>query len=219
MDFPDEIGCLGTKAEAEFLNENCDENCHENGLLLQGAEELVTDDDDEIDVDELEKRMWRDRIRLRRIKEQQKLKCSMQQGSDRTTNFTQNSRPFSQEQAARRKKMSRAHDGILKYMLKMMEVCKAQAFVYGIIPEKGKPVSGASDNIRAWWKEKVRFDRNGPAAIAMYQTRNSDLLKKKRYANATDGNCDGNDDGNDVITPFSVFASGSSKSMRFSFLI
>ncbi|KAJ7518310.1 hypothetical protein O6H91_21G063500 [Diphasiastrum complanatum] len=65
--------------------------------------------------------------------------------------------------------MSRAHDGILKYMLKMMEVCKAQGFVYGIIPQKGKPVSGASDNIRAWWKDKVRFDRNGPAAIAKFQ--------------------------------------------------
>lgn len=77
----------------------------------------------------------------------------------------------SQEQA-RRKKMSRAQDGILKYMLKMMEVCNAQGFVYGIIPEKGKPVTGASDNLRAWWKEKVRFDRNGPAAIAKYQADN-----------------------------------------------
>ncbi|KAE8733788.1 Protein ETHYLENE INSENSITIVE 3 [Hibiscus syriacus] len=78
----------------------------------------------------------------------------------------------SQEQA-RKKKMSRAQDGILKYMLKMMEVCKAQGFVYGIIPEKGKPVTGASDNLREWWKDKVRFDRNGPAAISMYQADNS----------------------------------------------
>lgn len=69
--------------------------------------------------------------------------------------------------------MSRAQDGILKYMLKMMEVCKAQGFVYGIIPEKGKPVSGASDNLREWWKDKVRFDRNGPAAIAKYQAENA----------------------------------------------
>lgn len=69
--------------------------------------------------------------------------------------------------------MSRAQDGILKYMLKMMEVCKAQGFVYGIIPEKGKPVTGASDNLREWWKDKVRFDRNGPAAIAKYQADNS----------------------------------------------
>lgn len=51
-----------------------------------------------------------------------------------------------------------------------MEVCKVRGFVYGIIPEKGKPVSGSSDNIReAWWKEKVKFDKNGAAAaIAKY---------------------------------------------------
>ncbi|KAK3011669.1 hypothetical protein RJ639_010682 [Escallonia herrerae] len=118
--------------------------------------------DDEIDVDELERRMWRDRMLLRRLKEQNKGKEGLDTVKQRQ----------SQEQA-RRKKMSRAQDGILKYMLKMMEVCKAQGFVYGIIPEKGKPVSGASDNLRAWWKEKVRFDRNGPAAIAKYQADHS----------------------------------------------
>nr|POF18871.1 ethylene insensitive 3-like 3 protein [Quercus suber] len=32
---------------------------------------------------------------------------------------------------------SRAQDGILKYMLKLMEVCKARGFVYGIMPKKG----------------------------------------------------------------------------------
>ncbi|GMN59259.1 hypothetical protein TIFTF001_028347 [Ficus carica] len=115
--------------------------------------------DEEMDVDELERRMWRDRMLLRRLKEQNKGK----QGAD-------NARQRQSLEQARRKKMSRAQDGILKYMLKMMEVCKAQGFVYGIIPEKGKPVSGASDNLRAWWKEKVRFDRNGPAAIAKYQS-------------------------------------------------
>lgn len=128
------------------------------------AENLQDDDDseEEIDVAELERRMWRDRIRLHRLKEQNQendaANCAKQKQS--------------QEQA-RRKKMSRAQDAILKYMLKMMEVCKAQGFVYGIIPEKGKPVSGASDNLRAWWKEKVKFDRNGPAAIAKYQADNS----------------------------------------------
>ncbi|KAJ4847339.1 hypothetical protein Tsubulata_026781, partial [Turnera subulata] len=101
--------------------------------------------DEEMDVDELERRMWRDRMLLRRLKEQSKNKECVDNAKQRQ----------SQEQA-RRKKMSRAQDGILKYMLKMMEVCKAQGFVYGIIPEKGKPVSGASDNLRAWWKEKVR---------------------------------------------------------------
>ncbi|WRX34467.1 Ethylene insensitive 3 - like 3 [Theobroma cacao] len=105
--------------------------------------------------------MWRDKMRLKRLKEQNKGKEGIDIAKQRQ----------SQEQA-RRKKMSRAQDGILKYMLKMMEVCKAQGFVYGIIPEKGKPVTGASDNLREWWKDKVRFDRNGPAAIAKYQADN-----------------------------------------------
>ncbi|KAL5565663.1 hypothetical protein UlMin_028827 [Ulmus minor] len=118
--------------------------------------------DEEMDVDELERRMWRDRMLLRRLKEQNKGK----QGVD-------NAKQRQSQEQARRKKMSRAQDGILKYMLKMMEVCKAQGFVYGIIPEKGKPVTGASDNLRAWWKERVRFDRNGPAAIAKYQADHS----------------------------------------------
>ncbi|CAN1251469.1 Protein ETHYLENE INSENSITIVE 3 [Linum perenne] len=119
-------------------------------------------DEEEIDVDELERRMWRDKMRLKKLKEQTKSKEGIDVAKQRQ----------SQEQA-RRKKMSRAQDGILKYMLKMMEVCKAQGFVYGIIPEKGKPVTGASDNLREWWKDKVRFDRNGPAAIAKYQADNS----------------------------------------------
>ncbi|XP_042063551.1 ETHYLENE INSENSITIVE 3-like 1 protein isoform X2 [Salvia splendens] len=137
---------------------------------LKGSQELepvgeVDGDysDEEMDVDELEKRMWRDRMLMKRLKEQKKSK-------DRTDDGAKQRQ--SQEQA-RRKKMSRAQDGILKYMLKMMEVCKAQGFVYGIIPEKGKPVTGASDNLRAWWKEKVRFDRNGPAAIARSEAEHS----------------------------------------------
>ncbi|KAL1558291.1 Ethylene insensitive 3 [Salvia divinorum] len=116
--------------------------------------------DEEIDVDELEKRMWRDKMRWKRLKE-------MSKGKEGVDCVKQKQHSHSQEQS-RRKKMSRAQDGILKYMLKMMEVCNAQGFVYGIIPENGKPVSGASDNLREWWKEKVRFDRNGPAAIAKY---------------------------------------------------
>ncbi|XP_041002927.1 putative ETHYLENE INSENSITIVE 3-like 4 protein [Juglans microcarpa x Juglans regia] len=64
--------------------------------------------------------------------------------------------------------MSRAQDSILKYMVKIMEVCKARGFVYGIVPEKGKPVTGSSDSLREWWKEKVRFDQNSPLAIAEF---------------------------------------------------
>ena len=72
------------------------------------------------------------------------------------------------QEASRRKKMSRAQDSVLKYMMKIMEVCNAQGFVYGIVPEKGKPVTGSSDSLREWWKEKVKFDQNAPGAIAKY---------------------------------------------------
>jgi ethylene-insensitive protein 3 len=116
--------------------------------------------DEDIEPEDLERRMWKDRIKLKRLKEKQKLEARQ---------AAEKQKPRQSSDQARRKKMSRAQDGILKYMLKLMEVCKARGFVYGIIPEKGKPVSGSSDNIRAWWKEKVRFDRNGPAAIAKYE--------------------------------------------------
>ncbi|VVA95190.1 unnamed protein product [Arabis nemorensis] len=116
--------------------------------------------DEEIDAEDLERRMWKDRVRLKRIKERQKVGSQGAQTKEA---------PKKISDQAQRKKMSRAQDGILKYMLKLMEVCKVRGFVYGIIPEKGKPVSGSSDNIRAWWKEKVKFDKNGPAAIAKYE--------------------------------------------------
>ncbi|EEF32182.1 protein ETHYLENE INSENSITIVE 3 [Ricinus communis] len=154
----DEIGFCG---DMDFFSSSLGED-----VAAQQAEHEPTVEDDysdeEIDVDELERRMWRDKMRLKKLKEQNKSKEGIDMAKQRQ----------SQEQA-RRKKMSRAQDGILKYMLKMMEVCKAQGFVYGIIPEKGKPVTGASDNLREWWKDKVRFDRNGPAAIAKYQADNS----------------------------------------------
>ncbi|XP_062215739.1 protein ETHYLENE-INSENSITIVE 3-like 1a [Phragmites australis] len=129
-------------------------------------------DDDVEDIEELERRMWRDRMKLKRLRDLQQSRGKDQAAGGGGAGDG-SSKPRQSQEQARRKKMSRAQDGILKYMLKMMEVCRAQGFVYGIIPEKGKPVSGASDNLRAWWKEKVRFDRNGPAAIAKYQADNA----------------------------------------------
>ncbi|XP_057728992.1 ETHYLENE INSENSITIVE 3-like 3 protein isoform X1 [Arachis stenosperma] len=132
--------------------------------------------DEEIEAEELERRMWKDRIKLKRLKEKQKI--AAQQAAEKA-------KPRHTTDQARRKKMSRAQDGILKYMLKLMEVCKARGFVYGIIPEKGKPVSGSSDNIRAWWKEKVKFDKNGPAAITKYE---AECLAMSEADNNRNGN-------------------------------
>ncbi|KAL3620429.1 hypothetical protein CASFOL_035341 [Castilleja foliolosa] len=147
---------------------------------IRGDDDNIEDkdvSDEEIEPEELEKRMWKDRVKLKRLKERQKL--AIQQAAEKQ-------KGKSTTDQARRKKMARAQDGILKYMLKLMEVCKARGFVYGIIPEKGKPVSGASDNIRAWWKEKVKFDKNGPAAICKYD---AECLSR---VNGSAGNKNGN---------------------------
>ncbi|KAK1429095.1 hypothetical protein QVD17_11297 [Tagetes erecta] len=154
----------------------------DNGSDIEGddirCENIAEKDvsDEEIDAEDLERRMWKDRIKLKRLKEKQKILA--QQAAEK-----QKAKQTSDQ--ARRKKMSRAQDGILKYMLKLMEVCKARGFVYGIIPEKGKPVSGSSDNLRAWWKEKVKFDKNGPAAITKYDT---DCISKGQGAGCQNGN-------------------------------
>lgn len=126
------------------------------------CENLTENDvsDEEIEEEDLARRMWKDKIRLKRIREHQKL--AAQQAA-------QKPKPKHPSDQALRKKMSRAQDGILKYMLKLVEVCNARGFVYGIVPDKGKPVSGASDNLRAWWKETVKFDKDGPAAITLYE--------------------------------------------------
>lgn len=134
--------------------------------------------DEEIEAEDLKMRMWKDCIKLKRIKEREKL--AAQEAAEK-----QKLKPKQISNQAQRKKMSRAQDGILKYMLKLMEVCKARGFVYGIIPEKGKPVSGASDNVRAWWKEKVKFDKNGPLAIAKHE---AEALAKDKGNGSQKGN-------------------------------
>lgn len=105
-----------------------------------------------ITIEELETRIWRDRMLLKKLKDERK----------------ERDKGKSQEQL-KKETISRSQDRILRYMLEMMEVCDVRGFVYGIIPEKGKPMSGSSENLRGWWKERVKFDRNGPAAIEKFE--------------------------------------------------
>ncbi|KAG9451594.1 hypothetical protein H6P81_011559 [Aristolochia fimbriata] len=123
-------------------------------------EREVEEEGDEMDMNELKKRMWKDRMRLRRLEEQR----ISRRGGGIDKNDDHKALTEAAEKQSRRKKMARSQDAILKYMLKMMEVCKAKGFVYGIMPEIGKPVTGSSDNLREWWKEVVRFDRSAPVA-------------------------------------------------------
>ncbi|KAG8383496.1 hypothetical protein BUALT_Bualt04G0019300 [Buddleja alternifolia] len=112
-------------------------------------------EDERISYDDLKERMWKDRMRMQKLK------------AKRVTDEDEPESKLKLEQS-RRKKMSRAQDTILKYMVKIMEVCNGQGFVYGIVPEKGKPVTGSSESLREWWKEKARFDQSAPVAIAEF---------------------------------------------------
>ncbi|WMV19823.1 hypothetical protein MTR67_013208 [Solanum verrucosum] len=117
----------------------------------------VGDDEENVSYNDLKKRMWKDRMKLQKLKAKRDM-SSFKDECDETQ--------AKQEEQSRRKKMSRAQDSILKYMVKIMEVCEGQGFVYGIVGEKGKPVSGSSDSLREWWREKVRFEQSAPAVIA-----------------------------------------------------
>ncbi|RYQ83374.1 hypothetical protein Ahy_B10g102032 [Arachis hypogaea] len=112
----------------------------------------TTAEDEIIDYEDLKKRIWKDRVLLQKMKE----KLNMDESDNKKA----------KQEASRKKKMSRAQDSVLKYMVKIMEVCKARGFVYGIVPENGKPITGSSDSLREWWKENIRFDQTAPKAIA-----------------------------------------------------
>ena len=125
--------------------------------------------EEEMEIEELEKKIWKDKQRLKKLKEMSKNglgRASLKQPPD--------------DEHSRKRMMYQAQDGILKYMSKTMERCKAKGFVYGVVFENGRTVTGSSDNLRGWLRDQVRFDRNGPAAI----------LKHQREINlsSTDGN-------------------------------
>ncbi|KAK7387514.1 hypothetical protein VNO78_28374 [Psophocarpus tetragonolobus] len=132
-------------------------------LINKEMEAYEKEEEESIEYEQLKKRMWKDRILLQKLKEQR----DKEEGDVEA-----------KEEALRRKKMSRAQDSVLKYMVKIMEVCNARGFVYGIIPEKGKAVSGSSDSLREWWKDQIRFDQNAPVAISNYLPLPLPLLEK-----------------------------------------
>ncbi|KAF8089301.1 hypothetical protein N665_0510s0014 [Sinapis alba] len=126
---------------------------------------------EEISYDDLKKRMWKDRNLMCKLKQQQKDNHDHSYPSSFTSPPSSSSSAIVRRaEASRRKKMARSQDSVLKYMMKIMEVCKARGFVYGIVPEKGKPVTGSSDSLRRWWKENVQFDQTAPTAVSDYLT-------------------------------------------------
>ncbi|KAK8963905.1 Protein ETHYLENE INSENSITIVE 3 [Platanthera guangdongensis] len=102
-------------------------------------------------IEHLERRIWRDQLRLQRMREKQKQK-ELAAGEEQSTNRSY-------------KNLSRTQDSLLKYMLQLTDECNAQGYVFGIITESGKSIAGSSDTLRPWWKHKVRFHHSAPAAI------------------------------------------------------
>ncbi|KAJ8480561.1 hypothetical protein OPV22_024288 [Ensete ventricosum] len=135
----------------------------EEAAVAVVAEEEENDDDDGsenegiIYVAEVEKQMWKDQPLWKKLKQR---RGKQQGGSSGALVETL------AKERSRRWRMSRAQDVVLRCMLNMMQHCSARGFVYGIVPERGDPVTGSSENLRSWWKDSVAFDRNAPAAIA-----------------------------------------------------
>jgi len=133
----------------------------EEMMGISNSEEMSEDSDVEaISHANLKKRMWKDQMRMRKFKA---AKAAVESKGDAIANINLTS--AAREQQSRQKKMLRAQDAILKYMNKIMEVCKGKGFVYGIIPERGKPVSGSSDSLREWWQESVWLNQSAPTAF------------------------------------------------------
>lgn len=155
------------------IGTNTNEGFHLEFDDLRGRELTENEvSDEEMDPSEIAIRGWKG-VRLK------------ERGMVTGLEDLESSEPRPATEQARRKKISRAQDGILKYMLKLMEVCNARGFVYGIILDTGKPVSGASDNLRAWWKEKVKFDKFSIPAIEQFELDN--LATENLQADGGDG--------------------------------
>ncbi|CAI8586627.1 unnamed protein product [Vicia faba] len=83
---------------------------------------VVEDDynDEEMDVDELERRMWREKMRLKRLKEQTNSREGIDAAKERQFQEHARMKKMSRAQEhAMRKKMSRAQDGVFKYKPKL----------------------------------------------------------------------------------------------------
>uniref|UniRef100_A0ACD5Z1M7 Uncharacterized protein n=1 Tax=Avena sativa TaxID=4498 RepID=A0ACD5Z1M7_AVESA len=124
--------------------------------------------DESLEISDLKKRMWKDQMLLTKLEGRAGARgvaapsrASMP-GSGGGAGAGQEEPP---DVRCRRKAMLRAQDGVLRHMLRMMEACNAQGFVYGVIDEAGEPMSGSSDSLRGWWKENVSFDRAGPMGL------------------------------------------------------
>ncbi|KAH0853305.1 hypothetical protein HID58_093316 [Brassica napus] len=131
---------------------------------LEPLTPVEEEEEEVISYDDLKRRMWKDRNLMEKLKQQKR-------HSNDVVSLASH-----RAEASRRKKMARSQDSVLKYMMKIMEVCKAKGFVYGIVPDKGKPITGSSDSLRRWWKETVHVSSSAMGKPDDYDSNWMDYL-------------------------------------------
>lgn len=83
---------------------------------LEPLTPVEEEEEEVISYDDLKRRMWKDRNLMEKLKQQKR-------HSNDVVSLASH-----RAEASRRKKMARSQDSVLKYMMKIMEVCKAKGF-------------------------------------------------------------------------------------------
>lgn len=128
------------------------------GTLLEGG---ATNNKTKMEM--LEERIQSDKASLKLLKE-----IMRQQANPK--------RQCELHELARERKARRLHNKILKSMVKLVQEDLAQGFSFGIVTNHGKSIVASSENLREWWKEKVKFQENAPRAIEKFGKRNNPIL-------------------------------------------
>lgn len=130
--------------------------------LPQGNDVEIVASIEETVIKGLRLRVWNDIARLKRLKEFHRYKIKKLR-QNRVIGIDHS-------QAQQRKKLARIHGKILNEALELMEEGDVKGFVFGLVPchWHSKPITGCSTNLRSWWKDVIRFHRNGPMAMTEY---------------------------------------------------
>ncbi|XP_029120761.2 uncharacterized protein [Elaeis guineensis] len=119
--------------------------------------------DDEMEMKMLEERIQSDKASLQLLKEKMRHQANPQKQCEL-------------QELARRRKARRLHNKISNSMAKLVREGLAQGYCFGIVTNDGKSIVASSENLREWWKEKVKFLENAPRAIEKFEKRSPILL-------------------------------------------
>lgn len=129
--------------------------------VVASPQEIDRENVDEAAIEELRLSIWDSIVCLKHLKDRRGYE-ELQQNRAAMIDHAQTQ--------LQRKRVARSQGRILESSSALMEEGVIEGFVFGLVPFDGKAVGGASANLRAWWKNAVHFDRDGPAAMAAHYT-------------------------------------------------